>query len=360
MTQTTSSTSQKEIIIRLKLREEVKNEEVQNKDLSEKEGKLSNGQNVVVTSTPETEKVASVAQNRVEKEAPLIPKNDRSKKRKGPQRDDTPKAKKIKISVEGQYPTFIFPQHPIPSKKEDPSQNLSSPLEFTARVQLPAFPTNVSFDFYPRDNDWYENDQINPLLKREFSNNEDIELLTSLPQEFLLSNLQMVEAERNKKIKRGDTVKNQILIPLHINTNHWTLLHIKHLESGCRIQFLDPKGWPLSGELNKCLHQIYPNAEIVDFRLKMQDNDDDCGPWIIEGAKILVDPHSLPPRFGIQHSRRQHREQLGLQNQVSPFEILNLQKHPSFDPTNPNTDSHDNELQAAILMSLEKSEKGDR
>ena len=90
------------------------------------------------------------------------------------------------------------------------------------------------------------------------------------------------------------TSGNPAIIPLHMHGNHLTGLVIKkQFDGSLQVIYQDPKGDSLvteknAGALIKTIVKINSDLNIVDLKLKQQNNDDDCGPFSVENLVALA------------------------------------------------------------------------
>lgn len=167
------------------------------------------------------------------------------------------------------------------------------------------------------DGTWYSNDDINALFKHYFDNEEDVEVLTVQTYIILKDNLSEFSKARFNAIRTNKKVKFQLLIPLHINGNHWVVLYIRLERDATKphhVTYIDPKGNPAPDWLVKMIKDsnLLATCEIISPNEKLQYNDNDCGPMIVEAARSLIESDSLPSeKFNCQSARLRHRKALG-------------------------------------------------
>ncbi len=75
------------------------------------------------------------------------------------------------------------------------------------------------------------------------------------------------------------------------------------------ITYIDPFGHPIPEALVQILHRQYPMAEIINPEIRFQDDGYNCGPWIVEILRQLVETDgSLPSKnFDINVARARHQ-----------------------------------------------------
>ncbi len=147
--------------------------------------------------------------------------------------------------------------------------------------------------------DWYTSEDINKLLTHYIGDDPRIELLTSLlatewaGKNELRETLIEFNHQRQDFIHNGQVVKNKVLIPINLNQNHWALLYIIYPQNASlqpEIYYFDPLGNPIPEEVRQLLHnkELYPGANITKVNEQVQYNGHDCGPWIIEAARAII------------------------------------------------------------------------
>ena len=162
----------------------------------------------------------------------------------------------------------------------------------------------------------YTNNQVNRLFKHYLPHDENVKLFTSIPVNKLSDTLNVFSRKRIKKINENKSVRNEIIIPLFINGNHWTLLYIRHQASATKspaIAYVDPKGEFFPKALQAQLYKIYPTAEIHLMRDSHQYVENNCGPRIVEIAKCLLISGNFPTKtenFDVYAVRKSHFQTL--------------------------------------------------
>ncbi|MCC8483112.1 MAG: C48 family peptidase [Rickettsia endosymbiont of Labidopullus appendiculatus] len=144
----------------------------------------------------------------------------------------------------------------------------------------------------------YNEDDISNLLKASVDQTK-ISVIThaSLEEKELLKDT-LLHARNN--LIGG---KEAVIIPLNTGHEHWVSLAItKDRDNKIVFTYNDPMGTPIDQrqELLDMIKEVCPdNAEIVDLKTKQQQNDKDCGPFIVDnlikmakGEKILTTEQS--------------------------------------------------------------------
>ena len=79
------------------------------------------------------------------------------------------------------------------------------------------------------------------------------------------------------------------------------------------IYYIDPFGHPIPRQLQRILQRQYPGADIVNPDIRFQYDGCNCGPWVVEILRSLVDTNGmqLPPElFDINVARVAHWNKL--------------------------------------------------
>jgi hypothetical protein len=156
-----------------------------------------------------------------------------------------------------------------------------------------------------RDTHFYSTQEVNRLLTHYLQGNNSIELFTALlGTDWIHGNeLQGVLVEFNRQrllaISRGQAVKDKVLIPVNVNQNHWVLFYIIYPEDAATlptIYYFDPLGRALPDEVKTALNHrnLYPGVNINAMGHKVQRDGYNCGPWIIEAARAIMNEKPVP------------------------------------------------------------------
>ncbi|MFN7098507.1 MAG: hypothetical protein ACK4PR_13280, partial [Gammaproteobacteria bacterium] len=150
------------------------------------------------------------------------------------------------------------------------------------------------------DRTWYEDDDINFLLKYYIGSNQTIELLDAMlgtssenGRNILIENLIQFNSLRNQRLNEGKIVKNKFIIPVNLNNNHWTLFYLIYPENSAdlsRINYFDPLGNVLPADLGVALQTLNHSlgTNIISIPGRVQNDGYNCGPWVVEAACSLV------------------------------------------------------------------------
>ena len=119
-----------------------------------------------------------------------------------------------------------------------------------------------------------------------------------------------------------------LLIPLCIGENpeqgHWVMLIIEtpllrrtpeQQQSSPWIFYFDPMGAPPSDLINSLINRTWgdnTSANIMSLDRRTQEDNYNCGPWIIEGARAIISGHQIPTaaELNINEKRREHNSHL--------------------------------------------------
>ena len=169
------------------------------------------------------------------------------------------------------------------------------------------------------DNNWYSDEEINTLLTHYTNGNQEIELLTAMlgtnwrDGNDLLENLIAFNQQRLQQVQHGQMIKDKVLIPVNLNNNHWALLYIIYQQDAAKlpvIYYFDPLGAQIPSDINNALSnkQLFPATKPINIGKRIQNDGCNCGPWIIEAAKGIVNNRAIPDEeFDIISARSEHR-----------------------------------------------------
>lgn len=165
------------------------------------------------------------------------------------------------------------------------------------------------------DTRWYEDDDINLLMRHFFGNEDDIEVLdaisaTQLGGETLAANLRDFEANKM-------TQNSRLLIPMNIGGRHWVLAYVRYYKETniTDAYYFDPLGQNIEANLERVLNQsLQGQVRVVNLDFRVQDDGVNCGPWIVEAARSLVFSCAIPEgnigtiRNNFNHIIEQHHQ----------------------------------------------------
>lgn len=168
-----------------------------------------------------------------------------------------------------------------------------------------------------KDDRWYETDDINLLLQHYFAVNPNVEILTALlgtdwqgeegSNNTLKANLQSFQQQR---LLASSPTKNKVIVPVNLNNDHWVLLYILYQEKNqypATVYYFDPFGHAINDDVNQAINDAFPTAEIVNTSARVQSDGYNCGPWIIEAARALVNS-GAEPNGNIRAAREEHQQ----------------------------------------------------
>ena len=180
------------------------------------------------------------------------------------------------------------------------------------------------------DSRWYTDDDINNLLKYYLAQDNEITCLTAMSgikndngDNILADNLKDFNRQRLRAVSQGEVVSNKVFVPVNLNNTHWVLLYIIYRGEANQeqsIYYFDPLGNPAPLELQQALmgQGLFPRAEIVAFDHRVQTDNYNCGPWIVEAVRNIVNSAALPDaNHDIIHARTSHHAILATQSQVN-------------------------------------------
>lgn len=75
------------------------------------------------------------------------------------------------------------------------------------------------------------------------------------------------------------------------------------------IYYFDPLDNPAPNELQGCLLHatLFQGSVIINLQKRVQNDKYNCGPWVIEAARGVIENDSIPePGFDISQARREH------------------------------------------------------
>jgi hypothetical protein len=134
----------------------------------------------------------------------------------------------------------------------------------------------------------YNEDDIGNLLKASVDQTK-VSVIThaSLQEEELLKDT-IKHAVHSDLTVDG---KEAIIIPLNTGYEHWVSLAITKDKDNIVFIYNDPMGTPINtrAKLLEMINEICPdNAKIVDLKTKQQQNDVDCGPFIVDNLTKMA------------------------------------------------------------------------
>ncbi|HJD63997.1 MAG TPA: C48 family peptidase [Rickettsia endosymbiont of Sericostoma sp.] len=142
---------------------------------------------------------------------------------------------------------------------------------------------------------------ISNLLKASLNENVSIQPAVSLASEQY--NNEMLRHVMLEAIASVNSGKDYAVMPINTGHEHWVSLAItKDRDNKIVFTYNDPMGTEIEqrSKLVEMIKEVCPdNAKIVDLKTKQQQNDKDCGPFIVDnlikmakGEKILTTEQS--------------------------------------------------------------------
>ncbi|WP_250311736.1 Ulp1 family isopeptidase [Rickettsia endosymbiont of Oedothorax gibbosus] len=153
-----------------------------------------------------------------------------------------------------------------------------------------------------KENYWYNDLDISNLLKASLNENVSIQPAVSLAfDQYNNEILRHVMLEAIASVNNSG--KDSAVMPINTGHEHWVSLAItKDKDDKTVFTYNDPMGTEIEqrSKLVEVIKEICPdNAKIVDLKTKQQENDKDCGPFIVDnlikmakGKKILTTEQS--------------------------------------------------------------------
>jgi tetratricopeptide (TPR) repeat protein len=135
---------------------------------------------------------------------------------------------------------------------------------------------------------WYSEDDIAHLLTNLASQDVDVFAQTQFEHEDLLTD-NFREAIRNVV----ETGRAQ-LMPIHLHGNHWAAAIVRMQANGqIQVIYNDPLGdhleyQPNAMRLRAALQSVVEGTDIIDLRLRQQNNGNDCGPFTVDNLLRLA------------------------------------------------------------------------
>jgi tetratricopeptide (TPR) repeat protein len=140
---------------------------------------------------------------------------------------------------------------------------------------------------------WYSEDDISDLLKKSFDPNDpnnqtDVFAQTQMEHEDLLT-----DNFRNAIKNAVETGRTQ-LMPIHLHGNHWAGAIVRMQYDGqIQVIYNDPLGdalesQPNAMELVAAVQSVVEGTNIIDLRLRQQENGNDCGPFTTDNLIQLA------------------------------------------------------------------------
>jgi hypothetical protein len=179
-----------------------------------------------------------------------------------------------------------------------------------------------SKDQSKEDTAWYSDDEMQILLNHYSKQHPDVTVLNPMlgnnwqgeegTVNTLKENLIEFHAQRLTSISSGRPVDNKVIIPINLNQNHWVFLYLCYTENNIipSIYYFDPFGEPVPAILQSIIKnsKLYPQAKITPIGQRTQYDGYNCGPWVIEAARAILEGREVDEQLAIAEARRRHRE----------------------------------------------------
>jgi len=174
----------------------------------------------------------------------------------------------------------------------------------------------------------YDDDKIRRLMEHYF-NPPEVVFTVALPlsnRDSLETTIRIVQ-EKLTDLRQSRTMPHYLLIPLCIGENpqlgHWVILIIfaplltrtpEEQQSFPWLFYFDPAGTPPSDLIKHLIDRTCDNTSenIMSLDRRTQEDNYNCGPWIIEGARAIISGHQIPTaaELNINEKRREHNSHL--------------------------------------------------
>lgn len=160
---------------------------------------------------------------------------------------------------------------------------------------------------------WYNDDQINLLLGGITAEKPGVIALT--PMHLNRDNGDMVRQNLHERIADEIRVRSEsgeslqkMLVPLNLGRNHWVALFVEFQDENYaspRVRYIDPLGQPVSVVFKSAIETAFAGPVQMEVeRQRLQSDGYNCGPWIVEIFRSLLDTDGLPSAdFDIRAAR---------------------------------------------------------
>lgn len=167
---------------------------------------------------------------------------------------------------------------------------------------------------------WYKDKDINRLMRYYFASHSNVDVLAALlgtdwlgekgTTNTLKDTLNSLQEVRSDLIAQGQPVKDKILVPINLDKNHWALLYFVFNGQAVQpenIYYFDPFGTPINANVEHALQSVFKQSSIVNINARVQEDGYNCGPWVVEAARSLVDA-GAEPSCNISKARLEHEK----------------------------------------------------
>lgn len=170
------------------------------------------------------------------------------------------------------------------------------------------------------DSQWYSDEKVFKLIAHYIRDKLDVDCLAPMlgtdwrGNNTLRDNLAEYNAQRAQLIAKGQSIKDKILIPINLYNGHWVLLYVLYQQDMTKTQqiyYFDPMGTAIPEDLYKAIvdERVFPGHPIIQLGQRVQTDFYNCGPWVIEAARTLIDSGAAPEStLNIHAARVKHAE----------------------------------------------------
>ena len=200
---------------------------------------------------------------------------------------------------------------------QDPDEELAQRLQYEELANQSQIEDESG---YEEDNSWFNDDQINFLLKSLGNEHVRVIAAINLYQEegkTLSSNLEEIQLQQTLEVSINTVIEDTLVMPLNLGQQHWAALYI-HFNTEDRtmpmIGYFDPFGHTMPKILELTLKKVYTgikNSNIITSPIRLQSDGYNCGPWVIAILESLIAKEALPDEdLNIREARRTYLERI--------------------------------------------------
>ncbi len=167
-------------------------------------------------------------------------------------------------------------------------------------------------------NRWYTEDDIADILNLLAPDNANVFAQTQFEHEDLLAD--NFQQAISNVVETGITQ----LMPIHLHGNHWAAAIVRMQANGnIQLIYNDPMGGGLESQPNAmklvtAVQAVVNGVDIIDLRLRQQNNGNDCGPFTVDNLLRLAADNGLD---GLDRDAIIRRKVLQIPLQGSAIEI---------------------------------------
>jgi hypothetical protein len=171
---------------------------------------------------------------------------------------------------------------------------------------------------------WYENGEVEQLLSSYFNEKlSEVKIFTPMlgtACDGVVENqaLQTLAASFQEFVECKLPSQNKVIMPLNLNNRHWALIYLCfETEKETTLYYFDPFGNEMPANVVDVFkNTVVSKTTVVNLPIRLQNDGYNCGPWIVEGARSLIQEGGLPGEgFDINQARAK-QQQLLRQQQV--------------------------------------------